>query len=689
MSTFQRERTKTMPEKYSSLFSPVSIGNVTLRNRVILTAMGGTSFLGHDGRFNPHIRDYYMARVRGGVGLIVPGVTGVKDANGYLYEKEDIFLGPVREVIDEIHAGGAKYFFQLGAGFGRAQLIGLGPGMDEKMRNLLMVAPSDGIPNVWMPDLKHRGLTREEIHDLVDAFGKSALMCKKAGIDGVEIHAIHEGYLLDQFTISSTNGRTDEYGGSLENRFRFITEVIREIKKTCGEDYPVMIRYSVSSKMRGFNKGALPGEDYKEFGRSLEESPAAARLLEAAGADALDADNGSYDSWWWAHPPVYMPLHCNFPEVSYIKKFVNIPVFCAGRMEDPEFADRVIAAGEIDGIGVARQFLADPEWLNKAREGREDDIRPCIACHNGCFGISLVRSPVSRGVSMAHCAVNPTAMEETEWDLVPAEKKKSIAIVGGGVGGMEAARILTLRGHRVTLFEKTGELGGAFIAAAAPSFKEKDRMLLDWYRNQMRKLDVDVRFNTEAGPEQIREFDEAVIATGSSPRRLDIEGLDDIRVIEAIEYLRGYKQVGENVVIIGGGLTGVEIAYDLVLKGKKPVVVEMQNDILQVPGLCAANSNMLREIIRYYGIPVMTSTVFRGVENGEKLKVCVEQNGKETKIDADSVIMSVGYVPARRAAEALEAEGYPAERIHVIGDAREVGNLMSVIREAYELCYKL
>ncbi|MBP0969005.1 MAG: FAD-dependent oxidoreductase [Oscillospiraceae bacterium] len=678
-----------MAERYSSLFSPVRIGNVELRNRVILTAMGGTSFLGHDGKFNPHIRDYYMERVRGGVGLIVPGVTGVKDVNGYLYEKEDIFLGPVKEVIDEIHAGGAKYFFQLGAGFGRAQLIGLGPGMDEKTRNALMVAPSDGIPNVWMPELKHRGLTREEIHDIVDAFGKSALMCKKAGIDGVEIHAIHEGYLLDQFTISNTNERTDEYGGSLENRFRFITEVIREIKKTCGEDFPVMIRYSVSSKMRGFNKGALPGEDYSEFGRSLEESPAAARLLEAAGADALDADNGSYDSWWWAHPPVYMPLHCNFPEVSYIKKFVNIPVFCAGRMEDPEFADKVIAAGEIDGIGVARQFLADPEWLNKAREGREEDIRPCIACHNGCFGISLVRTPVSRGMSMAHCAVNPTAMEETEWDLVPAKEKKRIAIVGGGIGGMEAARILTLRGHEVILFERSGELGGAFIAAAAPSFKEKDRMLLDWYRHQMEKLGVDIRLNTEARPDDLKGFDEVIVATGSSPRKLNLPGLDDDRVIEAIEYLRGYKQTGTDVVIIGGGLTGVEIAYDLVLNGKRPVIVEMQDDILQVPGLCAANSNMLREIIRYHKISVLTSAVFKGVEAGDALKVHVEQNGETKTIGTDSVILSVGYVPVRSVAEKLEAEGYPAEKTHVIGDAREVGNLMSVIREAYELCYEL
>ena len=528
-------------KRYESLFSPVKIGSVTLKNRVILTAMGGTSPFGLGG-FNPNLRDYYLDRAKGNVALIIPGVTNIKNGDSWLYEQEDVFMGPVKDLIEEIHSYGTKYFLQLGAGFGRAQLFGIGPDMDEKARHDLLVAPSDGIPNVWMPDVKHRGLTREEIREMVEGFGKTALLCKKAGIDGVEIHAIHEGYLLDQFTVANTNHRTDEYGGSLENRFRFVCEIIREIKKTCGEDYPVMIRYSVTSKMRGFNQGALPGENFSEFGRSLEESPEAARILERAGADALDADNGSYDSWWWAHPPVYMPLHCNFPEVSYIKNFVHIPVFCAGRMEDPAFADKVIAAGEIDGIGVSRQFLADPLWLNKARDGEEEDIRPCIACHNGCFGVSLVRRPGGRGMAMAHCAVNPVTMEEGRWKLEPAKEKKRIAIVGGGIGGMEAARILTLRGYEVTLFEKSGELGGVFIAAAVPEFKEKDRMLISWYRHQMEKLKVDVRLNTEADAESLKGYDEIILATGARARNLDLPGISDPDVMEAMDYLLGKKR---------------------------------------------------------------------------------------------------------------------------------------------------
>ena len=672
---------------YDALFTPIKVGGVTLKNRVVLCAMGGTAPFGHfNYEYNPKIREYYLERARGGVGLIVPGVTAIKSGDTFLYEKEDVFLGPIKDLMDELHSYGTKYFLQIGAGFGRAQLAGLG-NLSEEAKHQLLVAPSDGLPNVWTPALKHRGLTREEIHEIVEAYGKAALLCKKAGIDGVEIHAVHEGYLLDQFAVANTNGRNDEYGGSLENRLRFACEIIREMKRTCGPDFPISVRYSVTSKMRGFNAGALPGENYQEFGRSMEESPAAARLLEAAGADMLNADNGSYDSWWWAHPPVYMPLACNFPEVSYLKKFVKIPVFCAGRMEDPAFSAKAVENGEIDGIGVARQFLADPYWLNKAREGRVEDIRPCIACHNGCFPISLIRKPGAPGMSMAHCAVNPAAMEEEKWALVPAETKKRVAIIGGGIGGMECARLCALRGHDVTLFEKTGELGGAFIAAAAPSFKEKDKMLLSWYIRQLDQPNIDVRMNCEATEEMLADYDVIVAATGAAPRALPVAGLDDARVMEAVEYLRGVKPTGARNVIIGGGLTGVEIAYDLALAGKKATVVEMQDDILQVGGLCAANSNMLREIIRLYDIQVLTGTTLESVEGGDSLQVRVKGADGERVLEADNVILSVGYVPETGLIEKLQETA--AEKLHVIGDAKKVGNLMSVIRDAYEVAYAI
>ena len=667
---------------YEALFTPLKIGGTTIKNRIIMCAMGGTSPVGFDGKFVEKTRPYFLARAKANVGLMIPGVTSVGGRGRWLYESEDLFLGPMKSLMEEIHAYGSKFFLQLGAGFGRSQMVF--PGMDkmpEEMLKASMVAPSDGLPNVWDPNIKHRGLTREEIYEIIDAYGKAAALCQKAGIDGVEIHAVHEGYLLDQFAMANMNHRTDEFGGSLENRLRFACEIIKSIKAACGPDYPVSVRYSVASKIRNFNEGALPGENYVEFGRSMEESPSAARLLEAAGADLLNADNGSYDSWYWAHPPVYMPMACNLPEVTYLKNFVNIPVACAGRMHDPEIDAKAIENGQIDAVGVARQLLCDPQWCDKIRAGKLEDVRPCIACHNGCFAISHFKGTPTGFGRMGECALNPVTMNEEAMELKPAAVVKKVAVVGGGIGGMEAARLLKLRGHQVTLYEKSGELGGAFIAAAAPSFKEQDKKLLLWYKRQLKELDVDVRLNTAVDPAKVDELgaDAVIVATGAQPRKLPIPGFDGPNTIEAIDYLRDRKQAGDKVVIIGGGLTGCEIAYDLALKGKKPVIVEMQDDILKVPGLSAANSNMLREIIRYYGIEVRLSSSLKAITS---TGVVLSEESGEVSLDADSVILSVGYVPEMK----FNAED---PRVRVIGDAEKVGNLLTVIRAAYAAAYAI
>jgi len=668
---------------YEALFTPLKIGGVTIKNRIILCAMGGTGIIGHDGKFAPRARAYYLTRAKANVGLMIPGVTAVGGEGNWLYEKEDIFMGPIKSLMDEIHSYGSKLFMQLGAGFGRSMMVF--PGMDKMPEEIVkktMVAPTEDLPNVWDPNIKHRALSVQEIRDIVDAYGKTAALCKKAGIDGVEIHAVHEGYLLDQFAMANMNHRTDEYGGSVENRLRFATEIIRSIKAACGEDYPVSVRYSVASKIRKFNEGALPGENYVEFGRSMEESPTVARILEAAGADMLNADNGSYDSWYWAHPPVYMPMACNLPEVTYIKNFVNIPVACAGRMHDPDQITAAVEAGQIDAVGVARQLLCDPEWVDKLREGRVDDVRPCIACHNGCFAVSHFKGqPCGFTGSMGECALNPATLHEEEWVLTPAETPKKVAVIGGGIAGMEAARLLKLRGHDVTLYEKSGELGGVFIAAAAPSFKEQDKKLLAWYKKQLADLNVDIRLNTEVDPAKVGELgaDEVIVATGSVARKLPIPGWENENVLEAVDYLLEKKPVGETVVVIGGGLTGCEIAYDLALKGKKPIIVEMQDDILKIPGLSAANSNMLRDIIRYYNIEVHLSSALKEI-TAEGVRITCEDG--EKFIAADNVVLSVGYTPEMK----FDAE---AEGVTVIGDAAKVGNLLTVVRDAYNAAYAI
>lgn len=432
-----------------------------------------------------------------------------------------------------------------------------------------LIAPRK-IHNVWNKDIMHREMTKEEIHERVEAFGKLAKMCKDAGIDGVEVHAVHEGYLLDQFAISAMNTRTDEYGGSLENRLRFTCEIIQEIKRVCGKDYPVTVRYSVASKMKGWNQGALPGEDYKEFGRSLEESPKAAQILEAAGCDALNADNGTYDSWYYPHPPVYMPLACNLPECEYIKNFVNIPVICAGRMHDPISASEAVASGKIDAIGLARPLLADPQWPNKAQAGDLDNIHPCISCHVGCMGEVL---------------------------------------------------------------------GGAFIAAAAMDFKEMDRSLLNWYRTQMKNSNVDIRMNTVADQETIAAMnpDEVIIAVGASEKSLPIKGFE--HTVTAVEAL---------------------------------------DDILSAPGIMPPNRAALVDYMNLYQVRTVC-----GAQIEEILPDGLVLKGGQ-KISADTVISAVGYNP--NPFNLSLGENVP---VHVIGDAAEVGNLMTVIHGAFKLAYEI
>ena len=676
--------------KYEALFTPLKVGGVTIKNRFVHAPMEGTAPLewttGY--KFNEHAKEYLLDRARNEVGLIIPGIITVKSMIGgkWLYKSGKKFQKELTEFMDEIHKNDCKMFIQLGAGFGRVMvmidmLAGL---MDKKFLakmlkvNRITASPSE-LPSVWDPNRKCPEITVEEIKEIIEGYGKGAKVLKDCGVDGVEIHAIHEGYLLDQFTIKNTNNRTDEYGGSLENRARFVTDIIKAIKKECGEDFPVVVRYSVTSKMRGFNKGALPGEKFEEFGRDYEESAKLAKLLEEAGADALDADNGSYDSWYWAHPPMYMPLACNLDDAKFIKKHVNIPVFCAGRMEDPNTGVEVIEKEEIDAVAIGRQFLADPEYVVKVKEDRLDDIKPCLACHNACFAVA--QKPEG-GANMAawgngKCAITPYTLNESARALKPLENNKKIAVIGAGIAGMEFARIATLRGHEVTIYEKGNELGGVFIAAAAPKFKEKDKMLLKWYAKQMKDLNIKIEFNHEVTEEELNNLgvDEVIYAVGATRRNLNVDGGE--KAIDAIEYLRGEKEVGNNVVIIGGGLTGCEIAYDAVLNGKKPVIIEAQQYILNMPLLCAANSNMLKEIIRYYDIPVYTSAKVVKITDNE---VVIEKDGEQQIIVADTVIKSIGY--NNRGVE-------NKANFHVIGDALKVGNLKDVIWDAYDLANTL
>jgi 2-enoate reductase len=537
-------------------------------------------------------------------------------------------------------------------------------------------------PARWAPDIECPEMTKEQIHEIIEAFAKTAKLCKDAGVDGVEVHAVHEGYLLDQFAIEFFNKRTDEYGGSFENRYRFAAEVVKAIKESCGNDFPVSLRYSVESKLKGFQQGIVPGENAKEMGRDMAESERAAKYLQDVGYDMLNADNGTYDSWYWAHPPMYMPQNCNLEDVAHIKKFVDIPVVCAGRME-PEVGAQAIAEGKIDGMGVARQFLVDPQWITKLIEDRLEDIKPCICCHSGCFNFSSSKGhyntqDLKDTMGLARCALNAETMQSKKHFIKPAKKAKHIAIIGGGIGGMESAIVCAKRGHRVTLYEKNDELGGVFIAAAAPSFKEKDRDLITWYRREIAKYPtIEVKLNAEVKNISECKADEIIIATGSKPNRIPVPGID--RTIQAVDFLLGKKQVGENVTIIGGGLTGCEIAYELYLQGKKPTIVEMQDDLITTPGICLANTSFLRDFFKANNVTVHLETKLCKVEKDGV--IVADKNGMEFKIDSDSVILSAGYKPQPLAEK--------AKHIHIVGDADKVGNLRTVIWGAWDVCMKL
>ena len=694
-----------MNPKYEPLFQPWKVGNVEIKNRIVMLPMEGTNMIQWEAKrgFVKGIDAFYRDRKDNNIGLFIPGLIPLISILGekWIYKHPAVFE-PVKPLIREIHDSGAKIFFQLSAGAGRSMILPqllkpfVKPGVLKTLSSKVVMsrwwwsAPDPDEPNVWAPDVKMDHVTEAMIHQFVYAFGQTAKLCKDAGVDGVEIHAVHEGYLLDQFAMPYTNHRTDAYGGSLENRLRFACEIVREIKKVCGEDFPVSLRYSVCSMTRGFNQGAVPGEDFKEVGRTLAESEQAIRILEEAGYDLFNCDNGTYDAWYWAHPPVYAPLNLNLSYVEHIKQFTTKPVVCAGRMQ-PDAAAASIAAGRIDAMGVGRQLLCDPAFITKIKEDRPDDIRPCISCHGACLPFNGMNGQGTDidplHVEMGRCVLNPWTNNETKYSKGPAVHPKKIAVVGGGIGGMEVAIQASKRGHKVVLYEKTGRLGGVFVAAAAMSFKEKDKELLAWYERQLKATDTVLHMNTEIADLVALDADVVVVATGASARTLRIPGAE--RAVTATDFLSGKTEAGDKVVIVGGGLTGCEIAYELALQGKHPEVVEMTKYLVGARGICMANSTMLRELLRYHKVPAhLESTVEAITDEGVVIR---SPQGQKT-LPADTVILSVGYTPDGRfnAADGkhLKKTGRGAA-VYFVGDCDRVGSLKTVVKQAYELVQKL
>ena len=697
-----------MNPKYEALFTPWKVGNVEIKNRIVQCSMGGTSLFGwmEPSHLDKEAAYFLLNRAQDGVGLILPGMQCIKDAIGgrWLYQNEKMFKD-LKKYMEEFHKTGAKLFIQLAAGMGRSMAITkpmilllqhpvLGKLASPVADLDYITASASATPNRWYDEVKSRPMTIKEIHDQVEAFAKTSKLLKEAGVDGVEIHAVHEGYLLDQFTISNMNYRTDEYGGSFENRYRFPVEIVQAIKRECGSDFPVSLRYSVVSKTKDWGKGAMPyEEDFKEFGRDMEESEKAVKYLEDAGYDMFNCDNGTYDAWYWAHPPQYMPDNCNLSYVEHIKNYTSKPVVCAGRM-DPVKAAEEIAAGKLDAVAIARQNLVDHEWIHKILEGREDEIKPCIRCHNGCFNMAkFAGTPniqhLGDSLHLARCALNPTTMQHNKYKIVPAKSPKKVAIIGGGIGGMECALVLKQRGHIPVLFEKSGELGGLFLTASAMTFKENDKELIRWYRREIEKSGIEVHLNTEVNDlGTLRGYDDIIVATGSVPRTMPgIKGFE--KALTFTQVLKEKHELGDKVLFIGGGQSSCEAAYDLLLNyGKHPIIVEYANDLVAAQATCLANTSYLRDAMEYHKVPVyLHSTVTEITDKGCTVKNV--QTGETFFVECDNVVNGIGFVPTPVGGRTASRKVKGKETIFRVGDCVAIGNLRTVIWRAWDVCMKI
>lgn len=658
--------------KYKNLFTPVKIGSVTLKNRFALAPMGPLGLADAEGGFNQRGIDYYTERAKGGTGLIITGVTfsdceveaqSMPNCPNSTYNPVH-FIRTSKEMTERVHAYGSKIFLMMSAGFGRVTI-------PTNLGEFPPVAPS-AIPHRWL-DKICRPLTKEEIHSIVKSFGDGAYHAKRGGFDGVEIHAVHEGYLLDQFAISMFNQRTDEYGGSLENRLRFAREVVEEIKSRCGQDFPVVLRFSLKSMIKDWREGALPGEIFEEKGRDIEEGLETAKLLVQYGYDALDTDVGTYDAWWWNHPPMYQKKGLFRPYCKMVKEAVDVPVLCAGRMDNPEMASEAVEAGECDIVSLGRPLLADPDYVNKLRAGKWEQIRPCISCQEGCMGRV-------QEFSMINCAVNPQAARERVTAYEPILKSRRVMVVGGGAAGCEAARVLAVRGHKPELFEKGDRLGGNLIPGGAPDFKEDDLALAHWYEVQLQNLKVPVHFHTCVDREMVLagNYDAVIIAAGSRPKVFSLG--DDERVYPAAQVLTGEKDCGDTTVVIGGGLVGCETALWLAEQGKNVTIVEALDRLMAVNGpLCHANKDMLERLIPYHGVKTITSARVTGYRGGILHASC---GGEDREIACDSVILAVGYEEEDSLYRQLE---FDVPELYLLGDARKVSNIMYAIWDAFEV----
>ncbi|NLT58372.1 MAG: FAD-dependent oxidoreductase [Clostridiales bacterium] len=661
-----------MALKYPHLFTPFKIGKLELKNRICMAPMLPGGWLDGSKNVTNETIAYYEERAKGGAGLIIVGASfpdsglEITDFTKSPFARPDHFRVQTKKLVDAVHKYGCKLFVQMQLGSGRTAVPFTLAGPP--------VAPSP-VANRYDPDVTCRELTTEEVYRLIDAVVEATVLSQQAGADGVNINGVKGGYLGDQFATQAFNHRTDEFGGDLDGRVRLMVEIIRRIRERCGPNFPVTTRLGTKGHMKAERVGHLPGEEYTEFGRDVEESLEIGRILERAGYDGIVFGTGTYDSIYWLYPPMYMEDGCYLEEASLLKKALNIPIICPGKLSDPGLADKAIREGTIDALGVGRGLVADAHWPNKVKSGKVEDIRPCIYCNNGCL------ARVLSGLNM-QCAVNSDVFCErmTAQKYRRVDRPKKVAIVGGGIAGMEAARVAATRGHEVTIYEAGAQLGGLMLPSGVPFAKEGERKLLAWFKHQLEELGVTVRLNTRLSAEDVLalDADELLIATGSTPRMLQVPGGDADCVTTAADVLLGKKQPGKKVVLVGGGQVGCETAIWLRQQGCEVTLVEARNALMLggTEPIPQPNRDMLMELLIYHDIPVHLSTAVQAV-TAEGVQVTGKEG--ERTIEADTVVLSIGYQPNDELYRAVY--GASDKKVWLLGDAKQPLNFMTAVRD--------
>lgn len=629
------------------LFDKTYIGKMKLKNRVFMSPMGTTGEA--DGAYNIDAINYFMERAKGGAGLIITGanVVSTKYEPRPCTELSDFHhVERLNMLIDRCHHYGAKVCVQLSPGLGRQQFTD----------PFTPPYSAGSVGSFWFPNLICKPFTKEDIQYLVGKVGYSASLAVMAGADAVELHA-YGGYLLDQFQSKQWNNRTDEYGGSLENRMRFTLECIEAIKKNIPDTVPLLVKFTPDQRVEGF--------------RDLSEGIEMAKILEKAGVDALHVDTGCYEEWYQAITTVYSKPGHKLDVQKAIKDVVSVPVLGDGKLFDPKLAEKVVNDGILDYVGLGHEMLADPHWVNKVKKNQLEDITPCVGC-NECL---------LSGFSGKHyyCAVNPTCYAEKEYAL-PADTglKRKVLIIGGGPAGMEAAITAKRRGFEVDLWEKADKLGGTLWPAGGPDFKADVLKLITYLETQCHKLGVNISLNKAATKDNIKglDYDRIILATGANPAMPPIEGIE--KTVLATDYLTHQVTTGDNVVIIGAGLAGSEAACDLAGQGKNTVLIEMLPDILALANHCLNNDQHLRNMIKDRGVNVVTGAKVTKITDDS---ITYEKDGEVHTVSCDTVLNAAGFKPNNQLEDLLEEE-YD-DKVVVIGDAVAPRKILTAIHEGY------